>query len=66
MLKIQTDKIQIKEALLKRALGYEYEEKIVEAKRDGTQGKVKIFKKHIPPDPKSIAIICRMISSGQW
>lgn len=27
----------IKEALMKRALGYEYEEKIIEARKDGSQ-----------------------------
>lgn len=51
---------------IKKAAGYEYEEKIVEAKKDGTQGKVKILKKHMPPDPKAAEVIYRLKQCGQW
>lgn len=55
----------IKEALLKHALGYEYEEKIIEARKDGSQ-KVKIVKKHAPPDPKSAERVFLLMKTGRW
>ncbi len=55
----------VKDALLKRALGYEYEEKIVEARKDGSQ-KVKIVKKHVPPDPKAAERVFLLMKTGKW
>ena len=55
----------IKEALMKRALGYEYEEKIIEARKDGSQ-KVKIVKRHIPPDAKAAERVFLLIKTGRW
>lgn len=57
---------KLKDALLKKALGYEYEEKQVEAAKDGKQGKVKIIKKHIPPDLKAMEQVRLLIAMGQW
>ncbi len=59
------DKQKIKEALLKRALGYDYEEKIMEARKDGTQ-KVRVIKRHVPPDTKAAERIYFLIESGRW
>ncbi len=55
----------IKEALIKRALGYEYEEKIVEARKDGSQ-RVRIVKKHVPPDPKAAERVFMLMKTGRW
>ncbi len=55
----------VKEALLKRALGYEYEEKIIEARKDGSQ-KVKIVKKHVPPDAKAAERVFLLMKTGRW
>lgn len=58
--------IEIKNALLRRALGYDYEEKVVEATKDGKQGKVRIFKKHVPPDVKALEKVLDEIRRGRW
>ena len=55
----------IKEALMKRALGYEYEEKIIEARKDGSQ-KVKMVKRHIPPDAKAAERVFLLMKTGRW
>lgn len=57
---------EIKDALMKKALGYDYEEKIMVANKDGSNGRVKIMKKHIPPDPKAAEVIMKMIMNGYW
>ena len=60
------DEQMVRKALLKSATGYDYEEKVIEARKDGTQGKVKIIKKHVPPNPKAAEIIYEMMRCGQW
>ncbi len=50
---------------MKRALGYEYEEKIIEARKDGSQ-KVKIVKRHIPPDAKAAERVFLLMKTGRW
>ena len=55
----------IKEALMKRALGYEYEEKIIDARKDGSK-KVKIVKRHIPPDAKAAERVFLLMKTGRW
>ena len=56
---------QIQSALLKRATGYEVEEKeIILDKKD--TGKVKVIKKHIPPDVNAIKTVRNMLERGQW
>ena len=49
-----SDDEKLKEALLKRALGYEYEEKEIITDLNGRPQKIKITKKHVPPDLKAI------------
>ncbi len=58
---------EIKEALLKRAKGYDVEEKevILDKNRKET-GKIKVTKKHIPPSVSAIKTIRRMIDLGEW
>ena len=58
---------EIKEALLRRAKGYEVEEKevILDKNRKET-GKIRVTKKHIPPDLNAIKMIRRMIDRGEW
>lgn len=55
----------VKEALLKRALGYEYEERIIEARKDGSQ-KVKVVKKHVPPDVRAAERVFLLMKTGRW
>ena len=59
------DKI-LRDALLRRATGYEYEEREVVAGRDGNPERVKVMKKHMPPDLKAIQKIQTMRQMGQW
>jgi len=56
----------VKTALLKRAIGYEYEERIVEADKNGKTVKVKLIKRHIPSDIKAAERVLRMIRRGVW
>jgi hypothetical protein len=58
---------QIQSALLKRATGYEVEEKeIILDKNKRDTGKVKVIKKHIPPDVNAIKTVRNMLERGQW
>ena len=54
------------DALLKRATGYEYEEREIVAGRDGSPERVKIIKRHMPPDVKAITKIQALREMGQW
>lgn len=47
-------KDDLKEALLKKATGYEYEETEITASKDGKSSRVKKTKKHMPPDLNAI------------
>jgi len=44
----------IREALYKRAMGYEVEETKVVVKKDGTPVRIEKTKRHIPPDIKAM------------
>lgn len=55
----------IKDALLKRALGYEYEEKIIEARKDSSQ-RMRIVKKHVPPDVRAAERVFLLMKTGRW
>ena len=63
---MEKEEKEVKEALLRRALGYDYEEKVVEAARDGKQGKVRVIKRHVPPDTKAIEKVLGEIRRGRW
>ncbi len=61
------DKQHLRQALLKRATGYEYDEKEIVLDRNGqTQGKVKLIKRHMPPDMTAIKTVMRMMRTGEW
>ena len=65
MVKSNNEELSLKEALLKSALGYDYEETIKEAVKDG-KPKVKIIKRHAQPNPKSIAMVRALKRAGEW
>lgn len=60
------DALKVKEALLKRATGYEYEEKEIVADKTGKPGKVKVTKKHLPPDLDAIRTVLSKIERDEW
>lgn len=49
---------EVREALIKRALGYDYEEKKVIADKNGRPQKVEVYKKHMPAD---LGALCALI-----
>lgn len=53
------------DTLIKLATGYEYEEREIIATRDGNE-RVKIIKRHMPPDQKVIRKIQTLRELGQW
>ena len=55
-----------KEAMLKRALGYDYEEKEIIVGRNGKPEKVKVSKKHVPPDSRLLEQVRYLMSIGKW
>jgi len=57
---------ELREALLKRAKGYDYEEREIIAGKDGEPEKVKVTRRHIPPDLKAIQRIQFLIELGEW
>ena len=66
MINKNIDEQNVKEALLKRALGYDYEEKEMIADKNGKQGKVKIIKKHVPPELEAIRAVLSRIDNKKW
>jgi transposase-like protein len=57
---------RVEDALLKRALGYEYEETEIIATKDGKTSKVKKTKKVIPPDTTAIIFWLKNRQPGKW
>lgn len=66
MVNREKDLEMVKESLKKLATGYDYEEKEIIADKSGKQTKVKIIKKHIPPNLDAIRVIDSKINSGKW
>ena len=60
--------IKVENALLKRALGYEYEETITEITTvgDKQQKHVRKFKKHMPPDVGAICFWLKNRKKDNW
>lgn len=58
--------VQVENALLKRALGYDYEEVTVEADGRGKPIKVKKVTKHMPSDVAAMMIWLKNRSKGKW
>lgn len=57
---------KVEEALLKRALGFEYEETEIIATKEGKTSKVKKTKKVIPPDVTAIIFWLKNRQPGKW
>lgn len=57
---------EIRNALLKRAKGYNYTEEEYITDKSGKQGKVKVTKKYMHPDLTAIKIIENYKSKGVW
>ena len=57
--------IEVENALLKRALGYDYEEVTTEINTDGKKH-VKKVKRHVPPDVGAIAFWLKNRKSHKW
>jgi hypothetical protein len=51
---------ELQAALLKRALGYDYEEVEMIASKDGKTTKIKKTKKHVPPDINAMKMYLRL------
>jgi len=58
--------LDLQAALLKRALGYEYEERRIVAGRDGTNERIEIIRKHVPPDVGAIKQVQLLQELGEW
>ncbi len=56
----------LREALLKCALGYEYEERTITAGKNGRPERVQVVKKHVPPDLQAIERIRYLQRVGEW
>lgn len=57
---------KVEDALLKRALGYEYEETEITASKDGKTSRVKKIKKVIPPDTVAIIFWLKNRQPEKW
>jgi len=61
------DRERWKEALMKKVTGYDYEEREIVLDRTGRDtGKVKVCKRHVPPDMGAIVMVKNMMDSGKW
>lgn len=58
---------KIKEALEKRAYGFEIEEKeFIKNKNNENTGRIKVTKKYIPPDVTVLRTILQLKQAGKW
>lgn len=57
---------KVEQALLKRALGYEYEETEIVASKDGKTSRVKKIKKEVPPDTTAIIFWLKNRNPKKW
>lgn len=63
---MEDDKRKAKEALRRKAFGYEYEEKEIVLDRNGKEsGKIKVTKKHMPADVSAIRTLITLIENGK-
>lgn len=62
----EKDREKIKAALLKKAVGYDYEEREAIVSASGRAEKAKIITKHEPPDLNAIKQIDAMMRRGEW
>lgn len=58
---------KIKEALEKRAYGFEIEEKeFIKNKNNENTGRIKVTKKYITPDVTALRTILQLKQAGKW
>lgn len=58
---------KIKEALEKRAYGFEIEEKeFIKNKNNENTGRIKVTKKYIHPDVTALRTILQLKQAGKW
>ncbi|MDG5852481.1 hypothetical protein [Clostridium beijerinckii] len=57
---------KVEQALIKRALGYEYEETEIVASKDGKTSRVKKIKKEVPPDTNAIIFLLKNRNPRKW
>jgi hypothetical protein len=57
---------KVEQALIKRALGYEYEETEIVASKDGKTSRVKKIKKEVPPDTSAIIFWLKNRKPKKW
>ena len=58
---------KIKEALEKRAYGFEVEEKeFIKNKNNENTGRIKVTKKYITPDVTALRTILQLKQAGKW
>lgn len=58
---------KIKEALEKRAYGFEIEEKeFIKNKNNESTGRIKVIRKYIPPDVTALKTILQLKHAGKW
>lgn len=53
---------EIRMAMYRKALGFEYEETEITATKDGKTNKVKKSKKYLPPDTTAALVFCKLSS----
>jgi len=58
--------LKVEEALLKVALGYEYEETEIIASKDGKTSRVRKVKKVVPPDTTAIIFWLKTRNPSKW
>lgn len=58
---------KLKEALEKRAYGFEVEEKeFIKNKNNESTGRIKVIRKYIPPDVTALKTILQLKQAGKW
>lgn len=56
----------IKNSLMRLAEGYDYEEQEIMRDMNGKNPKIKVMKKHKPPEMAAITMIERLKRQGRW
>ena len=57
---------ELQDALIKRALGYDYDERRMVGGKNGSAEKVEIIHRHMPPDIAAIKRIQFLMTIGEW
>ena len=57
---------KIRDTLLRMATGYEYEEREIISTPQGKPERIRITKKHVPPNMGALKEVQAMIAMGKW